>query len=441
MAGPFAFRRHRELLELACGRCVSAGPDLEFRLSYRRLLANPEFRRFFMGGVASSLGGATTDLAVVLLSIELAGDDAASVIALATAAYLVPALVTGLAGGRFYDWCPDVGLVVLDSVNRFLCLGAIAILSLLDSLTPAYFVLLLSIAATTKPAGAAGEKGLIRLLVQRAQYLQANSLIQGGDQLSNMVGPALAGTIAALASPAYVFAIASTSFLIFAVAVASLGFRRSTQTAATMRRDAAFPGREITRRPPPSPNLGLLFGLTFLFFFLYGPFIVAFPLYLGQLGLEEDSVSVTLGAAWSAFGVGSVLGVLCIGLARPKVSPVVLGVIAGAWGLLSGSLLFTESVPVVLVLMFLLGLIYSPYGPFASTLLQTQYGGARFGTIMGYWSATTGASAAMGLAAGALALGAGNAPPGTVLGASGLACIAVGIAFLRPLSRWVPHNP
>ena len=401
---------------------------------YRQLLADRRFRRFFLGSAVSSVGAATTDLGIVLLSIQLAAPDPAGLIALATSAYLLPALVTGLVGGRLYDAADDSRLLVVDSLNRGACLTGVAGLAIAGALTAPVFVALLVVAAVTRPAGGAGEKGLMRVLVQPRQYLTANSLVQGGDQLANMLGPALAGLVAAFSSPAYVFAVDGLSFFVFAAAVGTLRLKPTTAPGAG--------SRSVVLDPPPrgprqASRLRVLFGLTFLFFFLYGPFIVGFPLQMQALAAEEGhSSSFLLGLAWSVFGVGSVLGGLLFGLHQATARPVLLAAIVGAWGAGSLAAGLAGSAPVVIILMFTLGLTYAPYLPVASTLLQVEAAGPRFGTLMGHWSAATGAAAASGLAAAAFVLSTDQVSPEGLLALAGCLCLVTALAYVPPLLRW-----
>ena len=79
-----------------------------------------------------------------------------------------------------------------------------------------------------------------------------------------------------------------------------------------------------------SPTLSGLLVLTFVFYLLYGPVEVALPVHVAT---DLHGSAALLGALWTAFAVGAVLGTLAgPRLRRLPVWPALTAIVAG-WGL------------------------------------------------------------------------------------------------------------
>ena len=111
------------------------------------------------------------------------------------------------------------------------------------------------------------------------------------DQVSLMIGPALAGAVTALAGAALVIVLDAASWVVLAVSYA-----RIAPLAARLAEPAGPPAPAAT--PPTaatttsawatirsSPVLPGLLALTFVFYLLYGPIEVALP---GHVATERD---------------------------------------------------------------------------------------------------------------------------------------------------------
>ncbi|MEJ8640373.1 hypothetical protein WKI68_00915 [Streptomyces sp. MS1.HAVA.3] len=95
-----------------------------------------------------------------------------------------------------------------------------------------------------------------------------------------VIGPALAGFLAAVVSPAWLIGVDALSFAVLAFQVGRLpGAAGKAATAAPVDADRSAAGLRLLRKQPEL--LGVL-ALTWFFNFLYGPAEVALPLHVTE---------------------------------------------------------------------------------------------------------------------------------------------------------------
>jgi MFS family permease len=206
------------------------------------------------------------------------------------------------------------GLVFVNAVLRAAALGLIACLALAGSLDPQGYVLLLGVSSLLSAWGVAGKYTLIADLLPPAHRVAGNTVFGLADQLSLMIGPALAGVVAAITGPAVVIAADAVSW-----AVLAISYARIAPLAARL---------ALTEPPPPDPApadpasaraetgsgwavirssrvLPGLLALSFVFYVLYGPVEVALPVHVAT---DLHGSAALLGAFWAVFGIGAVIG-------------------------------------------------------------------------------------------------------------------------------------
>ncbi|WP_323809074.1 MFS transporter [Kitasatospora acidiphila] len=266
--------------------------------------------------------------------------------------------------------------------------------------------------------GNAGKYALLAQLLSAEQRLAANALVSSSGSASVIVGPALAGLLATAVGPAWVVGLDAVSFAVLAVQVGRLG--GGTAEPVTPTRSLA--GLRFLRGRPEL--LGILV-LTWCFNFLYGPVEVALPLHVTD---DLHAGTRLLGLYWTLFGAGAVLGGLTVGTLRKlPLWPVTLGIVAG-WGLMLLPFGLRAPAPVTLTCFALGGLIYGPFTALSFTLFQNRTPAEQLTTVLAARSAAMLTSAPLGTAFGGPLTTAFG--PRQVLGASGLATIALAVATL-----------
>jgi predicted MFS family arabinose efflux permease len=397
---------------------ISARLSCRLPQGYRALLAHRPFRRLLPALAVSDLGDGMSVVAVAWLAVQLAPPGARGLlIGAAVAAYVLPGALGALLLGRWLRHLPAPRLIRANAWTRALFLGAVPLARALGVLHPALYLALLACSSLLYAWGGSATYALAAQALPAEQHLAANALLSTSAWVSTIVGPALAGVLAAAISPAWIIGLDALSFAALAVRTARLG-----------EPDTPVPGRPApdTR---PGEGLRLLFGqpellgltaVTWLFNLFYGPVEVALPLFVAQ---DLHTGARALGLYWAAFGMGAVTGALAAGTLRNlPLWPVLLCIIAGH-GL--AMLTFAVHAPAVLSLagFALGGVVYGPYSALAFTLFQERTPTALLTTVLALRATVLLTASPIGAALGGpltAALGARQ-----VLTGSGIAMILV----------------
>ncbi|MFJ2960446.1 MFS transporter [Streptomyces sp. NPDC087270] len=405
--------------------------------AYRPLFAHRDFRRLLPALAACDLGDGMSMVAVAWTALAIAPPGRAGLlVGAAVAAYALPGAAGALLLGRWLRRLPAWRLLAADSWLRAVLLGCVPLAWALGELRPAGYVALLAGSSVLHAWGGAGKYALLARVLPAGQRLAANALVSSSGSAAVIVGPALAGFMAAAVSPAWIIGLDAASFAVLAVRAGRLGSRKRTtgqdtaeDTAEGTADDAtdsapapvdtgqAAAGRRLLRG---QPELLAILALTWFFNFLYGPVEVALPLHVtGDL----HAGARLLGLYWTLFGAGAVLGALCAGaLRRLPLWPVTLGIVAG-WGLTLVPFGLGAPAAVTLACFSLGGVIYGPFTALSFTLFQDRTPAALLTTVLAARGAALLTAAPVGTALGGpltAALG-----PRTVLAASGLATLVL----------------
>jgi MFS family permease len=335
---------------------------------YYPALTHPMIRRLLPGTAASALGDGMSAVAIAWLALKLAPPGSRGLwVGAAVAAYSLPGAVGAVALRRWLRGRGGARLAFANAVLRTAALGLIGCLALAGALGPLGYVCLLGASSVLSAWGVAGKYTLIADLLPAEQRVAGNTVFGLADQVSLMIGPALAGVVTALAGPAVVIAADAASWAVLAVSYARIAplVRRPTPPAASLSGDppaaspsgdppaaspsgdppAASPSGDSPVPPPPaqapaeagawavirsSPVLPGLLALSFVFYLLYGPLEVALPVHVAT---DLHGSAALLGTFWAVFGVGAIIGELAAPfLRRWPVWPMMTGIVLG-WGL------------------------------------------------------------------------------------------------------------
>jgi MFS family permease len=392
---------------------ISAGPG-----RYRSLLADRRFRRLMPLFALSDLGDGMTVVAVAWMALALGGQGA--LIGIAVAAYILPGALGALVLGRWMRRLPPQRLLVADSVLRAVLLGAIPFAHVAGVLTPALYVGLLGASSLLHAWGKAGRHALFAPLLREDQRLTANSALSTSQWSATIAGPALAGLLVGVISPAWIIGLDAATFALLALQTGS-----TSLPAASVPVPAAGQGLGILRR---QPDLLALLVVTWLFNLAFGPVEVALPLFVTD---DLHAGSELLGQYWAAFGIGAVAGALATGAARRlPLWPAMLAIIAGhGVGMLPFAFNHT-AVPSLLGFAFA-GLVYGPYSALSFTLLQDRAPADSLTTVLAARSAVLLTGSPLGAACGGFFVDQAGAP--AVLTGCGalMILIAVSCALMR----------
>ena len=338
---------------------------------YYPALVHPVLRRVLPGAAASALGDGMSAVAIAWLALELAPPGSRGLwVGAAVAAYSLPGAAGAVVLRRWLRGRGGARLVFVNAVLRALALGLIGGLAIAGVLDPVGYVALLGVSSLLSAWGVAGKYTLIADLLPAEHRIAGNSLFGLADQLSLMIGPALAGVVTALAGAAVVIAADAASWVVLAVSyarVAPLAARLAVRPPPA-RPVAPAPvdagGWAVIRSSPVLPGL---MAMSFVFYLLYGPIEVALPVHVAS---DLHGSAALLGTFWAAFGVGAVIGELAAPfLRRWPVWPIMTGIVIG-WGLAIVPLGLSTPLWAGLAAFFVGAVIWGPWMSLSMAVLQ-----------------------------------------------------------------------
>jgi MFS transporter, DHA3 family, macrolide efflux protein len=401
-------------------------------------------RRVLPGAAASALGDGMSAVAIAWLALKLAPEGSRGLwVGAAVAAYSLPGAAGAVLLRRWLAGRGGARLASVNAVLRAAALGLIACLALAGRLDPAGYVALLGMSSLLSAWGIAGKYTLIADLLPPEHRVAGNTVFGLADQLSLMIGPALAGIVAAATGPAVVIAADAVSWAVLAISYARITplaarLARAPAAAAAARSDPpapSLPGSPAAASPVPaaaepsgwavirsSPVLPGLLALSFVFYLLYGPVDVALPAHVAG---DLHGSAALLGTFWAVFGVGAVIGELAAPyLRRWRVWPTMTGIVLG-WGLALIPLGLVTPLWAALAAFFTGAVIWGPWMSLSMGVLQDASPPAALAQVIAARGSLLIIAAPVGTALGGPIVAALGAR-GTLL-ASALATVALGL--------------
>jgi MFS transporter, DHA3 family, macrolide efflux protein len=400
---------------------------------YYPALSHPVLRRVLPGAAASALGDGMSAVAIAWLALRLAPESSRGLwVGAAVAAYSLPGAAGAVALRRWLGGRGGARLASVNAVLRAVALGLIGCLALAGRLDPTGYVALLGVSSVLSAWGVAGKYTLIADLLPPEQRVAGNTVFGLADQLSLMIGPALAGVVAAVAGPAVVIAADAASWAVLAISYARIAplATRLARTRASTPLQPAAPDATSARLADPSgwavirssPVLPGLLALSFVFYLLYGPVDVALPVHVAT---DLHGSAALLGVFWAVFGVGAVIGELSAPyLRRWRVWPTMTAIVLG-WGLALVPLGLVTPLWAALAAFFAGAVIWGPWMSLSMGVLQDASPPGALAQVIAARSSLLIIAAPLGTALGGPLVAALGAR-GTLL-ASALGTVALGL--------------
>jgi MFS family permease len=351
---------------------VPRGPALLHPLRIR------DFRLLFGGETISILGDQFHFVALAWLALQLTGSGLVLGTVLMTAA--IPRAVLMLLGGAFSDRFSPRSLIWVSNVIRGVVVAVIAALVLSGNAELWQLYVLAAIFGIVDAFFYPAISTILPMLVPERQLPAANALVQGAQQLTGLIGPALAGILVAVHIGA-AFVIDAATFGIAAVTALLLGGGRRHPPqgdAAPGLIGTIGDGVAATWRDPAVRGIVLLIGA--FNFALLGPFIV------GLAWLADNRFaggSADFGILIAAWGGGALVGTIVGGSIRrvPRLGVVILSM-AVVLGIGLSLIGLAPNVLVALALIGPMGLIGGFFRVQVTAWLQTRVAEELRGRVM-----------------------------------------------------------
>ncbi len=385
------------------------------RRTFRSLHRHRNYRLFFTGQVVSLAGSWMQNIALAWLVIELSGS-AMAVGALAFCRFL-PFLLFGLVAGVLVDRFETRRVLVVTQGTAMVVSVVLAVVTIADVATLPVVYALAALGGLVLVVDAPGRQTLTFQMVGPTELQNAVALNSGLFNASRVVGPAIAGLLIAAGGTGLCFAVNAVSFLAVLVSLYLLRpeeltpvARQSTRVVAGIREGIAWAlDAQLVRTVLVVVTIVSTVGFNFH---------VLVPLLASQ---TLDVGAETFGILSSAFGLGALAGALATASLREASTRAFVGGATG-FGLVMLALAFADSVPVALVLLFVLGVSFSLFTSSASALVQLAAPDHLRGRVVSlFLFAFAGLAPIGGLVAGFLAEQGGTPLAFGVAGAAGLA--------------------
>ncbi|MFG1758484.1 MFS transporter [Micromonospora echinofusca] len=290
----------------ATGTPVAAAPDGPARRGpLPRLLRERVFRRYWSAQTVSYFGDEVSTLALPLLAV-LIFEATPAEMGYLTAAALAPNLFLSLLAGAWVDRYPyKRRLMILTDLGRALLLIAVPVAYVLDLLTMPQLYLVAFAVGTLAVIFEVARGPLFVSVVGRADYVEANTLINGSRAMSLVAGPSIGGVLVQVLTAPIALIADALSYVVSAYFLVRI---RPTEPAPARGGGLALgAGLGFIARTPMMR--ALLLGTTTVNLFNF-MFIALFVLYATQeLGLAPGLLGAVLGAG----AVGGLIGAALTG--------------------------------------------------------------------------------------------------------------------------------
>jgi MFS family permease len=337
------------------------------------VLAGRDFRCFYIGYSSSLLGTALSSVAIAFAVLGSGGTP--SSLGIVFAAGIIPMVAIMLGGGALADRLGRRPVMLSADLARGAAQAALAGALFLGR--PGLWVFV--VAAAVVGAGSAFfEPALAGLPVQLAppgRLGDANALLAVARPAAQVAGPALAGLLIAVTSPAAAVAADAATYAVSAAALAALRLPGGARPPArSLRRDLAEGWGEFTAHP------WLWTGtVQFALFNLvtWGPYLVLGPV------LARDCLggARAWGTVLACYGGGAVLGGLLVLGRRPRRPLVTANLASLGFALPPLALALHLAVPVVAVAALLAGAGSAVGGALRATVTQQRIAAASLSRV------------------------------------------------------------
>lgn len=271
------------------------------------LWRHSDFVKLWIGQTASQFGTQITQLTVPLVAIVALGVDSEQ-IGLLRAAGQVPFLLFALFVGVLVDWWRGRAVLILADFGRALALAAVPIAYAFHVLgISTLYVVAFSVGICTVFFDVAYQAYLFRL-VDRAQLVQGNSMLEGSRSAAQIGGPALGGGLTTLLTAPVAIVASCVAYLVSVVSIWRIRKpelvpeRAGTQTGAFRQ---IGEGLVLIARDTVLRTVAVVAGV---YNFCFAAFMTVYLLFLPrELGLSGTEVGLAVAALGPGFLVGSVL--------------------------------------------------------------------------------------------------------------------------------------
>ena len=188
-------------------------------------LRERRFRLLWLGQATSTLGDGLVPVALAFAVIKTL-DRGPTALGVVLAAETLPLVTFVLVGGVWADRLPRQMVMLVSDAIRGVVQATLAVLLLTGSAQLWQLVVLVAIYGTAQAFFQPAATGLVPATISPERLQQANALLGLSRSMAFVIGPAVAGVIAALTNPGIVFVVDAATFAVSATSLAMLRLPR-----------------------------------------------------------------------------------------------------------------------------------------------------------------------------------------------------------------------
>jgi MFS transporter, NRE family, putaive nickel resistance protein len=278
-----------------------------------RSLQNPVFARLYLAQTISLLGDALTWLGLALLAFDLAGEDSAVVLSSALTLRVMAFVLLSPLAGSVADRFDRKTILVVTHLARMVLVSLLPFVNAVWQIYAIVFALNVFYAFFTPTYQAT-----IPLVTGQQEYPEAIALSSATFQLLGVLGPGIAGSVAAYIGAKQVFFLDGITFLIAAILIVTLPqqLRIAKNTASTSVTSRTWQDIKAgTTRLFADAPLRYALGMQLVASITGAQILVNTVGYVqGTLNLS----STEYGWVMAAFGIGATIGAVAVGAIGSK---------------------------------------------------------------------------------------------------------------------------
>lgn len=314
-------------------------------LQILQILKNSTFTRLYAAQTISLLGDALTWVGLALLAFEIAGQNAAIILSGALTLRVTAFVLLSPLAGAIADHWDRKRIMIATHLARM------GIVSLLPFITQTWQIYVLILALNVFNAFFTPTyQATIPLVTEQAEYPQAIALSSATYQLLGVLGPGIAGSVAAFLGAKQVFFLDALSFLVAALLIFTLpGHLRTEPGQSTAKGRTWQDIKDGTVRLLTDPPIRYALAMQFVAASAGAQILVNTVVYVqGTLKLDNQQYGWTM----AAFGIGATMASIIFGSCHKRLERTTF-VVVGATLITIALLPASIATPVPLMLLWL----------------------------------------------------------------------------------------
>ncbi len=289
-----------------------------------RSLRNPSFARLYISQATSLLGDALTWVGLALLSFELAGSNSSLILGAALTLRVTAFVILSPLAGALADRLDRKLILVTSDLGRMVVIGLMPFVTQVWQVYALMFALNALTAFFTPTYQAT-----IVLVTGKDDYAQAISLSGATYELLGVLGPGIAGGVAAVIGARSIFFLDALTFLISAALILTLPRSLNAQGAST-EISSATTWRDVR---DGTTRLWAVAAMRYALLLELVASVAGALVLVDTVGLVRGSLglgNLEYGLVMAAFGVGATLAALALGALEKRV-PRTMFLLVGAF--------------------------------------------------------------------------------------------------------------